>query len=396
MSGDGEELRDLRVGLLYDSVSANTGDIAIGIAGIQELARHGVEGTVVLDPFGPHLDSVDAVVVGGGELIRPVGDPFYDTFRLEGGTFLNAAGVRLAADHLEYLRDYEVVSARSTVEAEVLSRFVDDVRVVPCTTTTLESDPYDIPGLGDDEPVVGIHVVPHTLELVPQLVELIDAIPYRKVFIPFTHYNYDDSFMSAVPFDRRDAIWLPRLSPLELHAAIRRMTYVVTSSLHASLFAYSQNVPFVSVHQEKVASYFGDRGLERFVFRSAAQFREAVEEVQSGEVDFSELVRRDREGVHDVYAAYAAALGRRGRRRTVDAPPTEGTSALDAQRVVSTQREGVVLQRDAVLHQLYLRVLGAERNEHIWHAEADRLAARVAELEARVTALEPAGRGRVR
>ncbi|WP_225753637.1 polysaccharide pyruvyl transferase family protein [Actinotalea sp. Marseille-Q4924] len=381
MSEDAPGTAVPRVGLLYDSVSANTGDIAIGIAGAQELARHGLADVTVLDPFAPATDSVDAVVVGGGELIRPIGDAFYDVFRLAGGTVLNSAGVWQAAEGLELFKDYAVVSARSSVEAEVLSRYVDDVRVVPDTTTTMESAPYRIPGVEDGEPVVGVHVVPHTLALCPDLVELIDAIPHKKVFIPFTHYNYDDSFMRAVPFDRTNATFLPRLSPLELHGAIGGLTYVVTSSLHASLFAYSQSVPFATVHQEKVWNYFSDRGLQRLVFRSCAELRAALEEIEAGEVDLAGLVAADKAAVRAAYADYAAAIRHRAGHRSVprSAPVS---SELQSERLTSSQREGVIHNRDSVLHQLYLRVLTAERGERVWHDEADRLAARVAELEA--------------
>lgn len=382
-----------RVGLLYDSVSANTGDIAIGIAGQQELARHGIHDVVVLDPFDPYAQEVDAVVVGGGELIRPVGDSFYDTFRPRDGAILNAAGVWQTADALEYLADYEYVSARSSAEAAVLRQYVPDVRVLPCTTTTLEGTPYDL-GLDADEPLVGIHLVPHTVSLCPDLVDIIDAIPHRKVFIPFTHYNYDDSFMRALPFDRSRAVQLPRLDPLQLHSVVGQMTYVVTSSLHASLFAYSQNVPFVTAHQEKVVNYFGDRGLGRFVFASDDQLRQGIAALQSGNVDFADIVAQDRAAVHDAYAEFARIIHRRAARPRptaaatqprADAPPEPATDYVEHMR--AEQRAHVIENRDIAVHHLTRRLMAAQADAVQWHREADRLTVELAHVQATVERL---------
>lgn len=379
---------DVRVGLLYDSVSANTGDIAIGIAGRQELARHGIHDVEVLDPFAPDTGSVDTVIVGGGELLRPLGDAFYDAFRPVYGSILNAVGVWQTADELEYLAGYDYVSARSSAEAAVLRQYVTDVRVTPCTTTTLESEPYDL-GLEAGEPVVGIHLVPHTLALCPELVEIIDAIPERKVFIPFTHYNYDDSFMRALPFDRTGTIQLPRLSPLELHSVLGQMSYVVTSSLHATLFAYSQNVPFVTAYQEKVINYLGDRRLGRFVYASDDQLRAALAEVQAGGIDFGEAVAVDKAAVHDAYATYAGLVRRRAgesHRNTRQGPVSTRDDGRNAEHLRAEQREHVIENRDVAVHHLTRRLMAAQAEASLWHKEADRLGA---ELEVARAKLEP-------
>lgn len=390
-----------RVGLLYDSVSANTGDIAIGIAGRQELARHGIDDVTVLDPFSPVPGDLDAVVVGGGELIRPLGDAFYDAFRTKSGTILNAVGVWQSAERLEHLRSYEYVSARSTAEAAVLGRYVDDVHVLPCTTTTLESERFPIDGIEPGEPVVGVHVVPHMLAMCPDLVKIIDALPEKKVFIPFTHYNYDDSFMRSLPFDRSHAVHLPILPPLELHSVLGQMSYVVTSSLHASLFAYAQQVPFASAHQEKVANYFGDRGLGRFVVSSDAQLRSALEEIRAGGGSDVDSVRRDVIDVHAAYARYAelirARLGRSGAVEPTAAPGAQGVGASAShsgaerpseQALLAEQRENVITNRDRTIHDLALQVVSARVAASTWHDEADRQAAMLAELKFRLREAE--------
>jgi hypothetical protein len=395
----------VRVGLLYDSVSANTGDIAIGIAGRQELARHGIDDVVVLDPFAPDAEPVDVIIVGGGELIRPDGDEFYDAFQHPDGAILNAVGVSRTAGALDYLEGYDYVSARSSAEAAVLRRYVQDVHVLPCTTTTLESEPFDL-DVDPDEELVGIHLVPHTLTLCPDLVEIIDAIPQRKVFIPFTHYNYDDSFMRALPFDRTNAIHLPRLAPLELHSVIGQMKYVVTSSLHATLFAYAQNVPFVTAHQEKVLNYFTDRGLTHLVYASDDQLRRGLAEVQSGKVDFAEQVAADRAAVHETYATFVELIGRRvtGRRQAQrrattprqplrrvatqrhNASSVRAMTGEEVERNVehlrAEQRARVIENRDLTVHHVTRRLVQAQGQAAAWHNEADRLASELAVAQA--------------
>jgi hypothetical protein len=383
------------VGLLFDSISQNTGDIAIGIAGAQELARHGISNCVVLDPFAPRTSAVDMVIVGGGELIRPVGDPFYDQFRLTNGGVLSSVGVWQSAADLEFLNSYDRVTARTRVEADVLRKYASAVEVLPCATTTLESEHYEIPGSEPGEELVGIHVVPHTLAMCPDIIAIIDAIPERKVFIPFTHYNFDDSFMRALPFDRTNSLQLPRLTPLQLHSAIGQMKYVVVSSLHASIFAYSQNVPFASVSQEKVAHYFDDRGLSDFVFASDAALERALGLIRNGHASFESSVARDKVAVHRAYADFAALA-----RRKHDDPTRSANLACepDANDLKSSedrvkalfidQRAQVIISRDAVVSQLARRALDAESGVKMWHLEADRLASEVTELRSAAVSRE--------
>lgn len=344
------------VGLLYDSISPNTGDWAIGIAVAQELARHGVARPEVLNPFEP-VDARDQlVVVGGGDLIRPVGDPFYDRFRVTGPAVLNSAGVWPDADRLDHLKEYRLVSARTSVEVDTLRSVVPDAELLPDTTMTLESEHFAIPGLPTDEPVVGIHVVPHTMQLTPEIVEAVDAIDHPKVFIPFTHYNYDDSFMAALPFDRSRAIDLPRLTPLQLHSVIGQMSYVVVSSLHATFFAYAQHVPFVTVDQRKVRDFLTDRGLTDWIFSDDHSLREALARVEEEPASLGELVAKDRAAVRDAFSRIASFVAEDDPARAdgspvVPVPPSP--EAVDAPRPVivlaAEQREEALRNRDHLI-----------------------------------------------
>ena len=291
--------------LLFDSISRNTGDIAIGIAGRQVLAARGIDSDYV-DPFA---DADAPLIIGGGELIREVGDDFYDHYRRAGGHILNAAGVWPTSTDLDYLRDYQFVSARSEVEVDHLRTWVPDARLVPCTTTLLESPHFELDGIEPGETVVGIHLVPHTLRLLENMVDLVNRIPHKKVFIPFTHYNLDASFMRSMPFDWSNSFVLPDLAPLELHSVIRQMSYLITSSLHASIFAYSQGVSFGAVHQPKIENYFRDRGLGEFIIRDEREFVDVVDRLEHGGFDASAQVAADKAVVNEVYDEYARILG---------------------------------------------------------------------------------------
>jgi hypothetical protein len=288
--------------LLFDSVSRNTGDIAIGIASRQLLADLGVD-SVICDPFADDLPS--PLIIGGGELIRSQGDSFYDSFRRPGANILNAGGVWTSADHLDYLNDYEFVSARSSREAEVLAAAVPHAEVLPCATTLLRSPHVEIQGVDPGETVVGIHMVPHALRMIDDLIPIINAIPHKKVFIPFTHYNSDASFMRALPFDKRNSVFLEPLAPLELHSILGQMSYTLVSSLHASIFSYSQNVPFASVFQTKVKDYFTDRGLSEHVVSNAEEFRQMILRLDVEKFDFTTRIDDDRKRVRTAFRNYA-------------------------------------------------------------------------------------------
>lgn len=331
--------------LLFDSISRNTGDIAIGIAGQQVLAARGIESDIV-DPF----DGFDSspLLIGGGELIRDAGDDLYDRYRRTGGHILNAAGVWTSAQDLGYLRDYRFVSARSQVEVDHLRTWVPDARLLPCTTTLLESPHFEIEGVEPGEPVVGIHVVPHTLRLIESMTEIINAIPHKKVFIPFTHYNSDASFMRAMPFDWSNSVVLPDLDPLQLHSVLGQMTYAVVSSLHASIFAYSQGVGFASIHQTKAADYFNDRGLGDFIIRDESGLRDGLDRLENGGFDASEQLIADRAAVNAAYDEYAVILGTASETPETPAEPTPALE-LTHDRVLLSQANRVVADRDLAL-----------------------------------------------
>lgn len=337
------------IGLLFDSVSDNTGDIAIGVALRQQFLKRGAE-TEIISPFSENLAKYASLVVGGGELLRKKGDEFYDVFRLEGAHILNGIGLQ-SADGLDYLRGYKFISARSATEASIIKKQIpkSKVRVVPCVTTLLSSDKYDIEGVLEDELLVGIHLVPEVLSICPDIVKIVNSIPYKKVFIPFTHYNYDDSFMAALPFDMTNAVRLGRLSPLQLHSVIGQMKYTITSSLHATIFAYSQNIPFVTLKQQKVRNYLKDRGLEKYSYSTQDELLTLIKRVDTDPENMEDLIMKDKKIVNEMLDEFVDL--------TVDISKVKPVGSKlrkqdKLQRLKFDQLESVVANRDVLIHNM--------------------------------------------
>jgi len=345
---------DKTVGILYDSVSLNTGDIAIGVALIQVLEKRGIKARI-LDPYTYKNDPSRTVIVGGGQLLRDPGDDFYDKFRIKGKHILNSVGVSGTKD-FSYLKDYLYVSTRSTFESNVIKGYVGKgVDVIPCTTTLLESKKYTIPGLKSKpgEKVVGIQLVPDVLITCPDIIQIINNIPHKKVFIPFTHYNQDASFMKNLPFDKTNAIMLDKLEPLELHSAMSQMDYVIVSSLHASIFAYTQNVPFISMYQKKAHDYFKDRKLDNFVYTNQEQLVGLIDLVENSNIDMSEKIEKDRAMVNKTIDKYVEIINS----TSTTAQYEEGSddikaSALRRLQLEVKQLEGVVGKRDVLMNNM--------------------------------------------
>lgn len=386
--------------LLYDSISRNTGDIAMGIAASQLLGGHGVS-TSIVDPLCARMPQ--QMIIGGGELIRPTGDSLYDVFRQPGAHMLNSAGVWDTADDLDYLKGYAHVSARSSREVDVLRKWVPEAELVPCATTMLHSDHYEIPGTEPGELLVGIHMVPHALRMIEDLIPLVNAIPHKKVFIPFTHYNGDASFMRHLPFDKSNSVFLDTLTPLELHSAIGQMSHVLVSSLHASIFAYSQNVPFASVFQQKTHNYFDDRGLRAHIVTNRDQLQNMIHRLDAETFDFTASVENDTAVITRTFATYANIL--QEAQTLSETVPLAALADPDTNRVrgeiLLNQAEQIIEDRDVTLAGIEaarlaqaartLQIVADRDLSVITQAKANQSnTAHVADLERRLTDTETA------
>ena len=366
-----------KVGLLYDSVSNNTGDIAIGIALKQALSEYKFD-IDILNPFDYNPSIYSTIIVGGGQLLRDPGDKFYDNFRAKGSFILNSVGIS-GTKAFGYLKDYQYLSARSTYESRIIENSINKkVLTVPCTTTILASKKYEIKNLNlkPGEKVVGIHVIPDALIKCPDLIEIINKIPHKKVFIPFTHYNYDQSFMTHMPFDKSNSIILDKLSPLELHSVISQMNYVIVSSLHASIFAYSQNVPFISLYQKKVYDYFKDRGLENYVYKNQQELVKLIEKIESNPPDMQGIIKKDKKAVEKTISKFAqivnsAHIETNNLKSTGDVP---GENRIEKLQLEKEQARLVIEKRDVLVHDvIYKYVKLHDQTVSLWRSETERL-----------------------
>lgn len=341
----------MSVGILFDSFSDNVGDIAMLSANQRLLAYHGVPDSVCVDLFSTTAQTYSSVLIGGGELIRPTGSLFYDRFRQRDATVLAAVGVWQDADDLDYLRDYSFVSARTHTEAGVLSGFGARARVLPCPTMALPIDDQSVE-LPAEETLIGVHIVPSSLRDVPSLLTQVNEIRGRKVMVPFTRYLHDASFISALPVGDENNVWLSQaLTPIQLRGAVSRMSFVVASSLHLTLFALSAGIPFVSYGQPKVRSYLGDRGLSGLYFTDDESLTRAIANAWSMKDEIARIGAEEKTRVEDEYATIARILKEREGERVTIASMTDDPGEARWQ-LRSEQVTQVLSGRDVLINSL--------------------------------------------
>ncbi len=89
-------MRKKKVGILFDNISRNTGDVAIGLSVRVLLRKLGISTNhyTELIPGYSDLQRYEKLIIGGGLLVRTRGDFFYDKFRAQGSTYLELYGDR--------------------------------------------------------------------------------------------------------------------------------------------------------------------------------------------------------------------------------------------------------------------------------------------------------------
>lgn len=276
------------VSLLLDTIYDNTGDKAIRIV-MERFLRGSKLAYEVLDPTRlPPCDN-RLLIIGGGHLLHEPGTPYYDFFRVPGAHILNAVTASATTD-VSYLNDYLYVSVRSMDDLKRLSGQVRDVQVVPDVVAAYR------PGRVQPAPIRRATIGLHFAEYIPGIErELAKFREYDLVFIPFTHYAHDTTAMRRMARHIRGSRLLPYMQPDELFATISKLSALVCVSLHASIFAYVNNVPFLVYGQPgtKVFGYWADRGMEAHLFQSPQQLRAKLERLLNDPPDYSAPLERD-------------------------------------------------------------------------------------------------------
>jgi hypothetical protein len=325
------------VGLLWDSASNNIGDRAIGMLMRRFLEREGIPFETA-DPFSYDPAEYSSLIVGGGELIRPRGDPFYDRFRVRGAHILNTMGV-YQPDDLEYLNQYRLVTVRSQADKSVLDPFVTGVKVCPCTTLVLgdffdEPDNPRIAQTVETGDTIGVHFNLAIAHLIPDLIPVLHSLAqrHRIVLFPFTLYQRDRRIHEAIRRWLPDSPVSPLTDPADIYYAIGRMRAFVCVSLHGTMFAYAQNIPMLAYPTvPKISHFLEERGLGWHLFHTAEEMQGKLDKILAAPPDFSSAFKRDRKAVRSHLEEVAQLVHRPARaRKTV-----QSESALRGQLALS-------------------------------------------------------------
>ncbi|MDF2504968.1 polysaccharide pyruvyl transferase family protein [Clostridium sp.] len=281
------------IGILYDNISGNTGDVAIGLSLRKILTKLNV-GFDELVAGNFNSSYYDCIIIGGGHLIRKDQDFFYDKFKVPGNHILNSMGVVDRPTDLNYLNDYRYVTFRSTGDREKVNYINKESFIVPCTTMLLD-DITDLQ-IKIERPSIGIHMLPNIISKEEEnlFIEWLSKLPYDIYFIPITHYNNDYDYMNYLSRKIPNSYMLPIMKPLEIFTLIGKFKFVITCSLHGSIFSYIHNVPFILMDQEKSRFFLEDRNLEKYLFSSLEDIKRLSEEILSTPVDYSASIIKDK------------------------------------------------------------------------------------------------------
>lgn len=282
-----------KAGVLFDNVSGNTGDVAIGLSVRKILRDNGIE-SEMLFPGNFDPDKYDAIIIGGGRILRPGPDFFYDKFKVPGGHILNAMGIAGSPDDLGYLDDYRHVTVRSTGDKEKLAYVKTKVRVVPCTTMLLKD--LKEPPFAPKGPSLGINLSPGIFNEAEEkaFIRWASPLPLTIYFIPIMHYKWDYRYLQRLSESIPNSVALPILKPLELFTLIGRMDRMVTCSLHGAIFAYVHNRPFILYDQlYKMRFFTEDRGLQGYLFKDLQSMERCFQGLCEEPPDYGRLIARD-------------------------------------------------------------------------------------------------------
>lgn len=318
-------MEDKPVGLLWDSVSNNIGDQAIGLVMQGFLKSKGIRHEVV-NPFSYDPLNYSTMIIGGGELLRDKGDPFYDCFRAYGAHILNSVG-SYRPDHMEYLKDYKLVTVRSEADRKLLEATIPNTGVVPCTTLVMK-DFIE----GEIKPLyqiaknaIGIHLNLSSSSLILDLIPFLRQIQLQQqrriVLLPFTNYQHDQRVMEVVARSLPGVLILPAQGPIDAFQVIGQLKALVCSSLHASIFAYGQNIPVLAFPSApKVRYFFEERGLDTLIYTTTDELIAKFNNMLENPPDFSAKVKEDQEAIYAHLESLTNLLGEQKTNGPVENP----------------------------------------------------------------------------
>lgn len=293
-----------KVGILYDNISGNPGDVAIGLSVKKILRELKVEfEELVPGRFNPK--NYDTILVGGGHLLRENLDFFYDKFKIPGNHILNTVGIHGKPSDLHYLNDYRYVSVRSEGDKAKINYLKKEVKVVPDTSMLLE-DLTDL-NLQIKGPSLGIHLTPSfiPIEYEDKFSDWVSSLGLNVYLLPITHYNQDFVYLRKIGSQIKDAVTLPILNAQEIFTVIGRFDYFISCSLHGAIFSYIHNKPFIGYNFEKIKFFMEDRNLGKFSFSNFDEMKATLEEIVANRPDYSNQISNDKK----ILATHIKELG---------------------------------------------------------------------------------------
>jgi hypothetical protein len=366
------------VGLLWDSVSNNVGDRAIGMVMRRFLEREGVSFDTA-DPFSYDPADYSTLIVGGGELIRPRGDPFYDRFRVRGAHILNTIGVH-QPDDLEYLNEYRLVTVRSQADKKILDPVVAGVKVRPCVTLVMgdyfeKAENPQIPRIVAAGETIGLHLNLAISHLLPSLLPVLQSLQQRDklLLFPFTLYQQDGRIHEAIRRWLPDTPVSPFEDPADIYHAIGRMRALVCVSLHGTIFAYAQNVPVLAYPTvPKISHFLEERGLGEYLFHNAGEMQAKLENILAAPPDFSAAFERDRKTVrsHLKEIARMVRTPLRARKAAVPASGLQQSLAASIKSYHTRWMEYLTLWSHNFAEGLETQFSFAQKEEHVRSLQA--------------------------
>ncbi len=301
-------MHDKPVGLLWDSVSNNIGDQAIGLV-VKRFCEMRSINFKEVNPFSFNRNDYSQIIIGGGELIRELGDPFYDLYRVPGKHILNAIGVHNPSE-LDYLREYQFVSVRSEEDKKQISNLVNglDIKISPCPTILIKElfpEIKQLPGLEQKlNPVIGVHINAASFQRQPSLIMEMKKInhKYEILLFPFTLYQNDERFLTSIQKILPNAKIFPKNDPLDVLSGIGGVDLMISCSLHATIFAYVNKIPLLSFPlYPKIKYFLEDRNLDNYLIYETDNLLDKIDELLSNPPDYFEQLKADKKSVTETF-----------------------------------------------------------------------------------------------
>jgi hypothetical protein len=231
-------------------------------------------GRVVLDhllDYGLAVETVETgkpsglpLVIGGGEVLAPLDNPYHRLFRRKGRHVLCSVGVFAGAEDLGYLNEYEFVSVRTGRDRELVREAGGpDAPVFACPGNLVRPEPSHIDASGR----IGV-AFSHLKDYA--WLEALDgpvlAFPWRRDMAGLAHRD-DIETATRIARTTGGDLLRPGLTPGQLLEVIGQLDMFIGQTLHGAIWAYQAGVPFlVHGYAPKVRYWAGERDLMDRVF----------------------------------------------------------------------------------------------------------------------------------